>query len=131
MVASLEVQAATAQLAAGERPRGRQPMGLEAAHVEHLACARRAARAVNYLTGEVHALLEVVVLHPTGVVAQVARQAELDTLLELLAEVRDGAAAGQQAHLRSLHITLTRAASGAGVCGRSGVGAAGAARRGG
>ena len=30
-------------------------------------------------------------------------------LVALLAEVRDGAAPGQQAHLRSLHTTLTRA----------------------
>jgi hypothetical protein len=114
VVATLEAQAATAQrygerVAAGEKPRGRQPVGLEAAHAAHLACARRTAQALRYLTGELHALLEVVVLRPRGVVAWVTRQAELDTLLELLAEVRDGAAAGQQAHLRSLHITLTRA----------------------
>jgi hypothetical protein len=110
----LEAQAATAQrygerAAAGERPRGRHPVALDAAHVEHLACAQRTAQALQYLTGELHGLLEVVVLRPQGVLALVARQAELATLLELLAEVRDGAAAGQQAHLRSLHTTLTRA----------------------
>ena len=114
VVTSLEAQAATAQryaarLAAGERPRGRQPLALEAAHAEQRGCARRTAQALAYLTGELHALLEVVVLRPTGVLDAVTRQGELDTLLELLAELGDGAAAGQQAHLRSLHTTLMRA----------------------
>ena len=114
VVATLQAQAATAQryterVRAGERPRGRHPVGLDAAHAEHLTCARRTAQALQYVTGELHALLEVVVLRPTGVVARVARQAELDALLELLAEVRDGAAAGQREHLRALHTTLTRA----------------------
>jgi hypothetical protein len=64
---------------------------------------------VRYLTGELHALLEVVVLRPTGVLDAATRQTELDVLLTLLAEVRDGAAPGQPGHLRSLHTTLTRA----------------------
>ena len=114
VVATLAAQAATAQryterVAAGERPSGRQPVALDAAHAAHLACARRTAQALQYLTGELHALLEVVVLRPSGVLDAAPRQAELDTLLDLLAEVRDAAAPGQQAHLRSLHITLTRA----------------------
>ena len=114
VVASLEGQAGTAQryaerVAAGERPRGRHPVALDAAHAGRLACARRTSQALQYLTGELHALLEVVVLRPTGVVERITRQAELDTLLDLLAEVRDGAGPGQQAHLRSLSITLTRA----------------------
>ena len=114
VVASLEAQAATAQryterVASGEKPRGRQPVALDAAHAGHLTCARRTAQALQYLTGELHTLLEVVVLRPTGVVARGTRQAELDALLDLLAEVRDQAAPGQQAHLRSLHITVTRA----------------------
>ncbi len=114
VVATLETQAATAQryaerVVAGERPRGRQPVALDAAHAAHLTCARRSAQALQYLTGELHALLEVVVLHPAGVIDRGARRTELDTLLGLLAEVRDRAAPGQQAHLRSLHITLTRA----------------------
>ncbi len=114
VVASLAAQAVTAQryaqrVAAGEKPRGRHPVALEAAHAAHLACAQRTAQALQYLTSELHGLLEVVVLRPQGVLTGGVRQAELDTLLGLLAEVRDGAAAGQQAHLRSLHTTLTRA----------------------
>lgn len=114
VVATLEAQAATAKryeerVMAGERPRGRQPVALDATHADHLRCAQRTAQALEYLTGEVHALLEVVVLRPRGVVAQVTRQAEIDTLLDLLGEVRDGAVPGHQAHLRSLHTTLTRA----------------------
>jgi hypothetical protein len=114
VVATLEAQAATAQryrarVAAGERPRGRQPVGLEATHATHLRVARQTAQALRYLTGELHALLEVVVLRSTGVLDAATRQAELDTLLGLLAEVRDGAAPGQQAHLHTLHTALTRA----------------------
>ncbi len=114
VVATLEAQAATAQryaerVRAGERPRGRQPLALGVAHAEQLAGARRTAQALQYLTGELHSLLEVVVLRASGVLDGVTRQAELDTLLELLAEVRDGAAAAQREHLRSLHGTLTRA----------------------
>ena len=114
VVQTLEGQAATAQryaerVAAGERPRGRQPVALDDAHAAHLACARRTAQALRYLTSELQALLEVVVLRPTGVLDAVARQADLDALLGLLADVRDEAAAGQQAHVRTLHTTLTRA----------------------
>jgi hypothetical protein len=114
VVATLEAQATTAQryaerVAAGERPRGRQPVALEAAHAAQLVTARYTAQALRYLTGELHALLEVVVLRPTGVVDAVTRQGDLAALLGLLAEVRDGAAPGQQGHVRSLHTTLTRA----------------------
>ncbi len=114
VVTTLEAQAATAQrygerVTAGERPRGRHPVGLDAAHAEHLTCARRTAQALQSLTGELHALLEVVVLRPTEMLDGVTRQAELATLMELLAEVRDAAAPGHQAHLRSLPTTLTRA----------------------
>jgi hypothetical protein len=96
-------------VAAGERPRGRQPVALDAAHAAQLTAARQTAQALRYLTGELHALLEVVVLRPTGVVAAGTRQADLDALLGLLAEVRDRAAPGQQPHLRTLHTTLARA----------------------
>ena len=114
VVVTLERQAATAQsyaarVAAGEKPRGRQPLALDAAHAGGLSCARRTAQALEYLTSELHSLLEVVVVRPSGVMDAATRRAELDTLLTLLAEVRDGAVAAQQGHLRSLHITLTRA----------------------
>ena len=84
-------------------------MGLDVAHAAHLTCARRTAQALQDVTSELHALLEVVVLRATGVLDAVTRQADLDALLQLLAEVRDGAAPGQREHLRSLHTTLTRA----------------------
>jgi len=54
-------------------------------------------------------LLEVVVLRPSGVLDAARRQAELDTLMALLGEVRDGAVPSQREHLRGLHTTLTRA----------------------
>ncbi len=114
VAASLEAQAATAQryaerLRAGQRPRGRQPVALDAVHVEQLRCAQRTGQALHYLTGELHALLEVVVLRPSGVLDAARRQAELDTLMALLGEVRDGAVPSQREHLRNLHSTLTRA----------------------
>lgn len=114
VMASLQGQAATAlsyteRVTAGEKPRGRQPVALSAAHAHRLSSARHTSQALEYLTSELHALLEVVVLRPTGVLDAATRQAELATLLVLLAEVRDGAASGQQGHLCSLHITLTRA----------------------
>ncbi len=114
VVARLEAQAATAQryaerLRAGERPRGRQPVALDVVHVEQLRCAQRTGQALHYLTGELHALLEVVVLRPNGVLDAARRQAELDTLLALLGEVRDGALPAQREQLRTLHSTLTRA----------------------
>ncbi len=114
VVATLEDQATTAQryaarVAAGERLRGRQPLALDATHSTQLTAARQTAQALRYLTSELHDLLEVVVLRPAGVLDAPTRQAELDALLALLADVRDGAASGQQAHLRSVHTTLTRA----------------------
>ncbi len=111
---TLETQAATAQrytarVAAGERPRGRQPRALDVAQATQLTGARRAAQALRYLTGELHDLLEVVVLRPTGIVDAATRQGDLEALLSLLAEVRDEAVPGQQTHLRTLHTTLRRA----------------------
>jgi hypothetical protein len=82
---------------------------LDTAHAAQLASARQTAQALRYLTVELHALLEVVVLRPSGILTGAARQADLDTLLVLLGEVRDGATSGQQGHLRSLHTTLSRA----------------------
>ncbi len=114
VVQTLEGQADTAQryaarLAAGARPRGRQPVALDAAHAAQLTLARQTAQALRYLTDELHTLLEVVVLRPVGVLDGVTRQADIDAVLGLLGEVRDAAAAGQQVHLRALHTTLTRA----------------------
>ena len=114
VLASLQAQTATAQtyaerVHAGEKPRGRQPVALDAAHAGRLSSAQGTSQALKYLTSELHALLEVVVVRASGVLDAATREAELDTLLALLAEVRDRAGPGQQGHLRSLHMTLTRA----------------------
>ena len=115
VVQTLVDQATTAQryaarVAAGDRPRGRQPVALDcSAHALQVAAARQPAAALRFLTAALHAVREVVGLRPTGIVDAATRQADLDTLLGLLAEVRDGAAPGQHAHLRTLHTTLTRA----------------------
>jgi hypothetical protein len=114
VVMTLETQAAAAQryaarVAAGERPRGRQPVALDVTHAAQLRGAQRTAQALQYLTGELRRLLELVVLRPMGIVDAATRQAELEVLLALLEEVRDEAAPGQQTHLRTLHTTLSRA----------------------
>jgi hypothetical protein len=118
VVTTLEDQAATAaryaaRVAAGERPAGRRPRGLDPAHAAQVAVARATAQALRYLTGELHALLEVVVLRPQGLLDAATRQVEVDTLLALLAELRETAAPGQGAHLGALHTTLTRGLPGA------------------
>ena len=114
VVHTLEDQAAAGQryatkVTAGERPRGRQPRALDPAHADQVYTARATAEALRYLADELHALLEVVVLRGGDVVDAATRQAEVAALLLLLAEVRDGAAPGQQVQVRSLHTTLTRA----------------------
>jgi hypothetical protein len=63
--------------------------------------------AVQYLGQELRALLEVVILRPSGLVDRATRQADLDALLDLLAEVRDTAPGAIQPELKALH-TATR-----------------------
>lgn len=114
VVTTLHEQATTAQryreqLAVGKRPRGRVPLALDEAHAAEVARARSTAQALRYLTGELHALLEVVVVRPSGVMDAATRQVELALIVTLLGEVGEGAAAPQQAHLRSLQTTLRRA----------------------
>jgi len=84
-----------ARVAAGQRPRGCRPKTDIAAHTAAVARARRVADDVRFLTGELRRVLD-----------PAARQAELDVLLALLAEVVAAAPAPQQAEVRRLHIAL-------------------------
>lgn len=116
-VRTLEAQTATvtrqaARVAAGGRARGKQPRTDVAAHVALVAQAQAIAAALAYLTGELRRLLGVVVLTPTGLLGSAARREELDTLLLLLAELRDQAPALSQAELTRLHQHLTGALPG-------------------
>ncbi|HUZ78045.1 MAG TPA: hypothetical protein VMV93_10745 [Chloroflexota bacterium] len=102
-----------ARLAAGRPLRGGRsgtpPQADPVAHAAQLAHARAVVGGLEYLTSELRQLLEVVVLTPHGLLDAAARQAELDALLALLAELRDGAPAPQQAQLTQLHRQLMAA----------------------
>ena len=90
------------RLAAGQRPKGRRPKTDLAAHVQDVAVAGRIAEGVRYLTHELHRLLEVVVLDRRGLLDATHRQAELTSLLTLLAELAATAPLPQQALVQQL-----------------------------
>src|SRR5262249_3373967 len=98
-----------ARVAAGLRPKGRNPQTDPAAHAAHLAAVERGAEGVRYLMQELRRLLSVVVLDHRGVVDARQRQTELDSLLLLLAEIAESADAAGQGLVRQLHQTVTDA----------------------
>jgi hypothetical protein len=101
-----------ARVAAGQAPKGRNPQTDVTAHRAHLAAAERVADAVRYLRQELRRLLSVVLLDQRGVLDAAQRQAELDSLLVLLAEVADGATAPMQGVVRHLYQSVTEALPG-------------------
>jgi hypothetical protein len=101
-----------ARRAAGERPRGRKPTTDEATQAAALTRATRTAHDVRYLTGELHRLLEVVVLEQRGVLDSATRRAEVAAALALLAEVREAAPPAQRAEVARLHTHLAQALPG-------------------
>ena len=98
-----------ARVAAGLRPRGRNPQTDVAAHQATLTKTERVAEAVRYLRQELRRLLDVVVVDRRGVLSLAMRQAELDCLLALMGEVADEAEALQQTLVRQMHALLTEA----------------------
>jgi hypothetical protein len=116
-VAALQEQAATvarqaARVAAGQRPRGPKPQTDVVAHNAKLAQAKCIAEGVRYLTYELRELLEVVVVSAEHVLSGAARQANLEALLVLLAEVGAVAPHAQQAEIKRLHTHLATALPG-------------------
>jgi transposase-like protein len=101
-----------ARVASGRAPKGRNPQTDVAAHRVRVATAERVADGVRYLTQELRRLLDVVVLDHRGVLDAQQRQAELDSLLLLLAESADGAEAPQQDVVRRLYQNVTDALPG-------------------
>jgi hypothetical protein len=101
-----------ARVTAGQRPRGRHACVDVAAHTTALTQARRTADDVRYLTMELHTLLEVVVCGQGDILDSAGRQREAETLLTLLAQVRDAAPAEVQREVDRLHTTLERALPG-------------------
>jgi hypothetical protein len=95
-----------ARIAAGQPPKGRNPQTDVAAHAETVAQTTQVATALRYLLQEVHRLLEVVVEDRRGVLDGVQRQAEVEAVLELLAEVAAGAHPAVQAEVQRIQQLL-------------------------
>jgi hypothetical protein len=91
------VERQAARLAAGQRPKGRRPKTDLAAHLQDVALATQITEGVRTLLHELHRLLEVDARE---------RQAELISLLRLLAELAAAAAPPQQAVLLQLERLL-------------------------
>lgn len=98
-----------ARVAAGQRPRGRQPQADVAAHAAAVAQAQRVADAVNFLTQELRRLWEVVVIDRRGLLTQAQRQHDLDAVMTLLAEVAATAPPPQRDQIQGLAKTITAA----------------------
>jgi hypothetical protein len=75
------------RIAAGQPPRGRNPKTDVDAHARDVATAQRLVNTVGFLMEELRRQLDVVVLDRRGVLTATQRQAELDSLLSLWAEV--------------------------------------------
>lgn len=97
------VERQIARMARGERPRGRTPHTDLAAHSAKLDSATRAAANLRYLSGELRALLEVVVLEREQVIDSARRQANLLALLELLSELIATVPEGVREEVRRLY----------------------------
>jgi hypothetical protein len=98
-----------ARVAAGQRPKGRNPQTDLAGHAVRVATVQRVVDGVGYLTQELRRLLEVVVVDQRGVLDAAARQAEVEALLALVAELGEQAEAAVQGLVRQLHQSLSEA----------------------
>lgn len=96
-----------ARLAAGLRPKGRNPQTDVAAHAASITRTQRVAQAVRYLRQELCRLVDVVVVDRRGVLSEAQRQADLECLLALVDEVAESAEAPQQAIVRQMQALLT------------------------
>src|SRR5262245_58668298 len=105
--ATVERQAA--RLAAGLRPKGRQPRTDVEAHACEVGQAQRTLCAVEWLGQELRRLLEVVVLDRHGLVESKRRRQEVDALLDLLAQVQSQALPTSRSEVRRLHTQLVQA----------------------
>jgi hypothetical protein len=78
------------RVAAGQKPRGRNPKTDPIAHGHDVQRMEYIARSLKYLTCQLQRLLGVVVLKDQSILDSRERQEELDTLLELFFELCDG-----------------------------------------
>ena len=98
-----------ARLAAGQKPKGRNPQTDVAAHAAAVVQATRVVEDVRYLLQEVHRLLEVVVVDGRGLLDAAQRQEELEAALAVLTEVAALAPVATQGELQRL-VTLVKEA---------------------
>jgi hypothetical protein len=75
------------RVALGYKPRGKKPKTDVVAHAKDVEQMEYVATSLHYLSAELQRLLEIVVLTDQGILASQARQEELNTLLELFAEL--------------------------------------------
>ena len=101
-----------ARVAAGQKPKGRNPQTDVAEHGAAVTQARRVVGDVRYLMQEVHCLLEVVVLDGRGLLDALQRQAELEAALALLGEVGTSSAGALQSEVQQIGRRLTDSLTG-------------------
>lgn len=108
------VERQAARIAAGKKPRGVNPKTDVAAHAALVSRAEYVASSVRYLTCELKRLLAVVVpaaaKEPLLLSSQ-QRQEQLETLLDLLADLCEEAPAEMQSHIDGLYTHIKSALS--------------------
>lgn len=97
-----------ARVAAGKRPLGRKPKSDVATHAHEIAQAQRVAEGVRYLGEELRVLLAAVVVYDQRLLTLAEREAELEVLLRLLAELAQNAPVAQRHHIEQLHSHLVK-----------------------
>jgi transposase-like protein len=106
------VERQAARIAAGQKPRGHHPRSDVSAHLGEVRHAQRTVDDLKVLGQELQRLLAVVVLDHKGVVSRAQREQDVDSLVDLLAELHTTAPSAVQAELKRLHTHL-RLAQGA------------------
>lgn len=102
-------RALQARVAARAPLRGRPPAAPLAARLAAVERAHYVTTALHYLTGELHRLLDVVVVMAGRLLAPAERQAEAAALLALLADLAADAPTDAQPELQRLHRHLVTA----------------------
>jgi hypothetical protein len=100
------VERQAVRVAAGKKPLGINPKTDVAAHAALVARAESVASGLRFLTRELQRLLSVVVLATTpepSLLSSLSRQEELETLLDVLAELGHAAPAEMLCHIKGLH----------------------------
>ncbi len=98
------------RIAVGKKPRGGKPKTDVAAHEAEIGHLTRTVAELHAWSSMLRDGLAVVVLDRTGIQDEPCRQVELQTAVELLAELQATAPSGVQAELTRLHTHVRLAA---------------------